>query len=137
MFFFFFLIQSSNETAHKNLELKINSNAEDKTVSVNMPVFRRLHFVFILVGSYLTRSHFNLGKILFTFSSIALLNTTNHLERFFLLCWFGNSICWVLPLTGGRLTEIHLTFSVDRKFLIIWAFDRILFGRLTEFIFRL
>ncbi len=42
----------------------------------------------------------------------------------------------VLIKTGGRLTEIHFTFSVDRKFLIIWAFDRILFGRLTEFIFR-
>ena len=79
--------------------MKISSNAEDKIVSVNMPVFKRLHFVFILVGSYLTRSHFYY-RIVFTFSLRALLNTTNHWERFFLLCWFGSSFCWVLPLSN-------------------------------------
>ncbi len=39
--------------------------------------------------------------------------------------------------TGGRLTEIHLTFSVDRNFLLIWAFDQnfyfFYFGQLIEF----
>ncbi len=38
----------------------------------------------------------------------------------------------VLILTGGQLIEFHLTFSVDRKFLIIWAFDQIIFWRLIE-----
>ncbi len=33
---------------------------------------------------------------------------------------------------NDHLTEFHLTFSVDQKFLIIWAFDRILFWRLIE-----
>ena len=33
---------------------------------------------------------------------------------------------------NDHLTEFHLTFSVDRKFLIIWAFDRIFFWRLIE-----
>jgi hypothetical protein len=35
---------------------------------------------------------------------------------------------------GGNdhLIEFHLTFSVDRKFLIIWAFDQINFWRLIE-----
>ena len=35
-------------------------------------------------------------------------------------------------LTGGQLIEFHLTFSVDQKFLIIWAFDQILFWHLIE-----
>jgi hypothetical protein len=33
---------------------------------------------------------------------------------------------------NDHLIEFHLTFSVDRKFLIIWAFDRINFWRLIE-----
>ncbi len=33
---------------------------------------------------------------------------------------------------NDHLIEFHLTFSVDRKFLIIWAFDRILFWRLIK-----
>jgi hypothetical protein len=35
----------------------------------------------------------------------------------------------IICMTGGQLIEFHLTFSVDRKFLIIWAFDQILFWR--------
>ena len=47
-----------------------------------------------------------------------------------LLCSLHLSINY--NLTGGQLTEFHLTFSVDQKFLIIWAFDRILFWRLIK-----
>ena len=36
-----------------------------------------------------------------------------------------------------KSVDRNCVLSVDRKFLIIWAFDRILFGRLTEFFFRL
>ncbi len=35
-------------------------------------------------------------------------------------------------MENDHLTKFHLTFSIDQKFLIIWAFDRILFGRLIE-----
>jgi hypothetical protein len=33
---------------------------------------------------------------------------------------------------NDHLIEFHLTFSVDRKFLIIWAFDLINFWRLIK-----
>jgi hypothetical protein len=36
----------------------------------------------------------------------------------------GISSIIVQKVTGGQLTEFHLTESVDQKFLIIWAFDR-------------
>ncbi len=38
----------------------------------------------------------------------------------------------LIKLENDHLTEFHLTFSVDQKFLIIWAFDRILFWRLIK-----
>ncbi len=44
----------------------------------------------------------------------------------------AETVIIIIFSTGGRLTKIHLTFSVDWKFLIIWAFDRILFWRLIK-----
>ncbi len=37
---------------------------------------------------------------------------------------FSSPLQLIIQRTGGCLTEIHLTFSVDQNFLLIWAFDR-------------
>ncbi len=48
--------------------------------------------------------------------------------------WFTS---FYLPETGNdHLIEFHLTFSVDRNFLIIWAFDRKFHNQLIEWLFQ-
>jgi len=45
---------------------------------------------------------------------------------------FGFRVSKLNKRENDHLIEFHLTFSVDQKFLIIWAFDQILFWRLIE-----
>ncbi len=45
---------------------------------------------------------------------------------------FLNFQFYAILMENNHLIEFHLTFSIDQKFLIIWAFDRILFWRLIE-----